>query len=192
MTDLAERRGMETEVYQPAEDSSLLLAAAREVVDPDDLVLDVGTGSGFVAAELTVDPGASVVGSDLNPAACRAARERGVAVVQGNLVEPFAAGSIDIVLFNPPYLPETDAGVREDWMEVALTGGETGRAVIDPFLDAVGRVLAPGGTVLLVASSLSGLDEIEARAAENGFAVRTLREKSFPFEMLVVLSLTRE
>ena len=190
MTDLAERRGLETDVYQPAEDSQLLLEAVQDRVGEEDLILEVGTGSGYVAATLAEETATRVVGSDVNPNACRAARSHGVEVVVANLVEPFQDGVFDAVVFNPPYLPEHEAATREDWMEVALTGGETGRAVIEPFVETVGRVLAPGGSVFLLASSLSGLDEVETRARESGFAIEEIASDSFPFETIVVFELT--
>lgn len=189
--DLAERRGLETDVYQPAEDSHLLLDAARDHVGDDDVVLEVGTGSGYVATELEAQGASRVVASDVNPLACQAAKERGLEVVLANLVEPFAADSFDVVLFNPPYLPETEETTIEDWMDVALTGGETGRGVIDPFIESVGRVLALDGMVLLIASSLSGLDDVEASAEAAGFRTRTVVQESFPFETIEVLALTR-
>jgi release factor glutamine methyltransferase len=196
MTDLAERRGVETRVYGPAEDSELLLDAAREAVEGSHRVLEVGTGSGYVAVELAAATGARVTASDLNPHACRAARERageaGVAlpVVRGDLTDPFRDGAFDRVLFNPPYLPRDPDAERDDPMEYALTGGEDGRAVIEPFLDDVGRVLAPGGRVLLVVSSLTGVGAVAAYAADRGLAARTVREESYPFERLAVLALT--
>ncbi|MFB6266693.1 MAG: HemK2/MTQ2 family protein methyltransferase [Halodesulfurarchaeum sp.] len=189
MTDLAERRGMETEVYRPAEDSALLLDAALNQVEPDDLVLEVGTGSGFVAVKLAGETGATVLGSDVNPHACRAARDRGVDVVRADLVSPFSAGVFDVVLFNPPYLPADDRAARDDWMEEALTGGESGRAVIEPFVDTVRRVLAPEGTVLLLVSTLSDIGAVENRAIREGFRVETVASESFPFETIEVLAL---
>ena len=143
MTDLAERRGMETQVYGAAEDSHLLARAAVERVESDDLVLDVGTGSGYVAATVAETTGARVVGSDLNPHACRRAREAGIEAVRADLVTPFRDGTFDWVLFNPPYLPTPEGEERDDWMERALSGGESGREVIDPFLDTVRRVVEP-------------------------------------------------
>lgn len=189
MPDLADRRGIETDVYEPAEDSQLLLEAARPGIDEDDLVLEVGTGSGYVAAELSAETGATVLGSDLNPHACRRARERCVQTVRAGLVEPFRDEVFDVVLFNPPYLPRVEAADRNDWIEEALTGGETGRAVIEPFIDRVGRVLAPGGSVLLVVSTLTGVEAVEASAVNAGFGVETVLEESFSFEKLLVLEL---
>ena len=186
--DLAARRGAETTVYQPAEDSQLLAAAATDVVDGG-TVLEVGTGSGWVASEVAAQTGARVVGSDLNPHACRQARERGVEAVRANLLDPFADRAFDAVLFNPPYLPTDPENEWDDWMETALSGGESGRELIDPFLDSVGRVLTPEGFALLLVSSLAGYDEVVARAEENGFAVSTVREESYPFESLSILRL---
>ena len=76
-------------------------------------------------------------------------------------------------------------------MERALSGGESGREVIEPFLDVVGRVLAPDARVFLLVSSLTGVDAVVDRAAENGFSAVALRDESFPFETLTVLKLVR-
>ncbi|QDX40888.1 HemK2/MTQ2 family protein methyltransferase [Salarchaeum sp. JOR-1] len=190
MSDLAERRGVETEVYQPAEDSLLLADVAVNELAPGARALEVGTGSGVVADRVR-EAGVDVVASDLNPHACRQARERGVPVARADLVEPFRDGAFDAVLFNPPYLPEDPVAERDDWMEVALTGGETGREVVEAFLDDVARVLAPEGYVLLLVSTLTGVDDVVAYAADRGFSAVALRDESFPFETLTVLKLVR-
>jgi len=192
---LAERRAEAlADVYAPAEDSRLLAEAAVGRVDREDRVLEVGVGSGFVAERVAEATGAGVVGSDLNPAACRAARGRGVDTVRADLVAPFRDGAFDVVMFNPPYLPTPPEVEREDWMERALSGGPDGRRVVDPFLDAVGRVLAPGGRVYLLVSTLTGIEAVRQRARANGLAVapEPLCEASFPFERLVVLEITVE
>ena len=189
MTDLAERRGVETEVYQPAEDSALLAGVAVEHVGSDDRVLEVGTGSGWIAERVREETGAFVVASDLNPHACLQAAERGLPAVQADLVSSFRDAAFDVVVFNPPYLPEDAAAARDDWMERALSVGESGRAVVEPFLDAVERVLAPGGYVLVLVSSLTGVEDVVEFAGERGFSVVAVREESFPFETLSVLKL---
>ncbi|MDR5657484.1 methyltransferase domain-containing protein [Halodesulfurarchaeum sp. HSR-GB] len=189
MSDLADRRGIETEIYEAAEDSHLLLEAARPEIEGADLVLEVGTGSGYVASEVREGTGATVIGSDINPHACRRARELGIQAVCGDLVAPFQEGVFDAVLFNPPYLPRVELAARNDWVEDALTGGETGREVIEPFVETVGRVLAPGGAVYLVVSTLTGPEAVESQARSAGFDVQTVREASFPFEKLLVLEL---
>jgi len=191
MTDLADRRGAGAEVYQPAEDTHLLADAAVAEVPPRARVLDVGTGSGYVAATVRDETGADVVGADLNPFAVRQAADRGVPVVRGDLVSPFKDGAFDVVVFNPPYLPRDEDAERDDWMEVALSGGETGREVVEAFFDAVGRVLAPDGFVLVLVSTLTGVEEVVEYAGERGFSAAAVREESFPFETLTVLKLRR-
>lgn len=190
MPDLADRRGVETEVYGAAEDSRLLADAAVERIDAGDLVLDVGTGSGYVAHRVRTDCGARVVASDLNPHACRAARGHGLEAVRADLVAPFRDGAFDRVLFNPPYMPRDQDAARDDWMERALSGGDDGRAVIEPFLAAVRRVLAPDGRVLLLVSSLTDVEAVAAFADERGLAARTVTEEKHPWERLSVLEIT--
>ncbi len=178
------------EVYQPAEDSQLLAQTASDHIPEDALVLDVGTGSGYVAEHVHTVTGATVVGVDVNPQACKQARNRGVPTVRGDLLSPFRDEVFDVVCFNPPYLPTPADAEWGDWMERALSGGEDGRAVIDPFLDSVGRVLRPDGVVYVLISSLTGEDEVRNRAQSVGFDVETVAEESHPFEKLLVLRLS--
>jgi len=191
MGDLAERRGVETRVYQPAEDSMLLADAAADDLPADALVLDVGTGSGIVAERVREEADVRVVACDLNPHACQQARDRGLPVVRTDLVSGFRDDTFDAVLFNPPYLPEDPVAARDDWMELALTGGETGREVTEDFLDDAGRVLARDGVVYLLVSTLTGVDEVVEYAADRGFSAVAVRDESFPFETLTVLKLVR-
>lgn len=216
---LAERRGFETTVYQPAEDSALLARATIDslttsppgsgsnegaaggdstaegldgspAVDAASLrVLEVGTGSGWVAERLAAETGARVVASDLNPHACRQARARGLEAVRGDLLDPFVGDSFDAVAFNPPYLPTVPETEWNDWMERALSGGPDGQRLIDPFLADVGRVLAPAGAAFLLVSSLAGYDAVVAAAERAGFDVTAVAQESFPFEVLSVLRL---
>lgn len=188
--DLAARRGVDDAVvYQPAEDSGLLAEAAVEAARGR--VLEVGTGSGWVAARIAAERDLDVVGADLNPHAARQARERGVEAVVADLCAPFRADAFDTVCFNPPYLPTDPDNEWGDWMEHALSGGESGRELIEPFLADVGRVLAPGGVVLLLVSSLTGYEEVLALVEAAGFEGEAVVEESFPFETLTVLRLDR-
>jgi len=189
LSSLAERRGVDTAVYQPAEDSGLLATAAIDSLSDPELVLEVGTGSGWVAQQVDDQTGARVVGSDLNPHATEQARQRGVEAVRADLLEPFADGVFDAVLFNPPYLPTDPENEWDDWMEHALSGGEDGRRLIVPFINEVDRVLAPGGEVFLLVSSLTGYDIVVELAENAGFVVDEVAQESYPFEVLSILRL---
>lgn len=189
--ELADSRGINRTVYQPAEDSRLLFEAVKKAGYGQ--LLEVGTGSGWVArrAALVTDVDA-VYASDINPHACqvtRAQSEVDIGVVQANLTSCFFEGVFDTVAFNPPYLPTDESAEWDDWMEQALSGGETGRKVIMPFLNVVGRVLNSEGIVLLVVSSLTNYEKVMNYAETRGFDYTKLIEESYPFETLTVVQL---
>jgi len=99
-------------------------------------------------------------------------------------------GSFETVLFNPPYLPTDPDNEWDDWMEHALSGGESGRELIVPFLEDLERVLATGGQALLLVSSLTGYDEVVDLIGQAGFTHEEVRQESYPFETLSILRLT--
>lgn len=190
MTDLREKRGFETDLYEPAEDSHLLATTCVEEIEAGEDVLDVGTGTGVVAAHIRDACDADVVGVDINPVACRRARTNDIPTVRGHLVSPFACDVFDVVVSNPPYLPTAPDEIREDWMSVALSGGPSGRKVVTSLLEDVSRVLRPEGRVYLLVSSLMDVQAVRDHATSQGFTSQEIsRDASFPFEVLSVLCL---
>ena len=185
---LADQRDIKT-VYQPAEDSKLLADTAVDYAEADDWVLDMGTGSGYVAHRFIDETDARVVGSDVNPNACRQARENGVPVVRSDQLTAFRESVFGVVVFNPPYLPTDPEREWNDWMEKALSGGESGREVIEPFLDDLRRVLAPDGDAFLLVSSLTGIDDVRDYARASGLTTMVAAEEPQPYERLVILHL---
>jgi len=185
---LADRRDTDR-VYQPAEDSDLLAGVVVEYVEGDDRVLDVGTGSGYVGGRIAEATGARVVGSDVNPHACRQAHESGLPAVRAHLLAPFRADSFDVVAFNPPYLPTDPDREWSDWMERALSGGPDGRRVVEPFLADLRRVLATDGDAFLLVSTLTGLDDVRDVARANGLTTMEAASESHPYERLAVFHL---
>jgi release factor glutamine methyltransferase len=176
------------QVYEPEADTYLLLDAARAEVRPCDRVLEAGTGSGLIAAELAKVTG--VVATEINPHAAISAHEAGIDVVRCNIVDAIR-GMFDLILFNPPYLPTEPHERIDDWLEYALDGGKTGRAVIERFAVDVGRVLSPGGRVLLLISSLTGPDEVKDLFSAAGFSADVVRQERVEDEELYVLRIFR-
>jgi len=156
-----------TGVYRPAEDSELLLRHARPRFRGS--VLDMGTGSGFLAVEAASDPRVDrVVAVDIDPNALDSARSRAgaaeVAVeiefVLGDLFEGLEGERFDLIMFNPPYLPSEGGADEPSW-----AGGASGNEVMLRFLDEAGEHLNPDGDVLMIYSS------------ESGFALADVDEK---------------
>ncbi|XP_078214557.1 methyltransferase HEMK2 isoform X5 [Callithrix jacchus] len=111
-------RGTFSDVYEPAEDTFLLLdvleAAAAELAGVE-ICLEVGAGSGVVSAFLAsmIGPQALYMCTDVNPeaAACtlETARCNGVHIqpVITDLVKgllPRLKEKVDLLVFNPPYV----------------------------------------------------------------------------------------
>jgi len=176
------------QVYSPEADTFLLLNAAQAEVKPGDRVLEVGTGSGCIAAELVRR--CKIVATDINPHAACCARDRGVDVVRGDLFSGIRS-TFDLILFNPPYLPTQPDERIDDWLEFALDGGTSGRVVIERFAADVDRVLAAGGRILLLISSLTGFDEVSVLFVRNGFSVEPVKQQTVEDEELYVLRIQR-
>jgi len=176
------------QVYSPEADTFLLSDAARAEVKAGDRVLEVGTGSGYISAELVRI--CDVVATDINPHAALCAREHGVDVLRGDLFFGIRS-TFDLVIFNPPYLPTRPEERINDWLEFALDGGESGCAVIERFAAEVGRVLAPGGRILILISSLTGLDEVCQLFSQHGFIAGVVMQQTVEDEELYVLKIER-
>ncbi len=177
-----------TQVYQPDADTYLLLETAKKEVKPGDRILEVGTGSGLISRELAKMSG--VVATDINPHAVFYARKSGIDVVRTDLICGLK-GVFDLVLFNPPYLPTQPDERMDDWLEYALDGGESGRAVIERFALVVGGVLAPKGRILLLISSLTGLREVQELFAGRGYSAQIIVQEAVEGEVLTVLKIIR-
>ncbi len=175
------------EVYQPAEDTFLLLKSALAEARPADSVLEIGCGSGFISHEL----GPKVtchLATDINPHAVRVARARGIEVIRADLFQGIK-GKFDLILFNAPYLPTRPEERTGQWIDYALDGGESGRQTVDRFIADLSGHLRPGGRALLLISSLTGLAEVQKTAEAAGFTAEVVAEEGCFFERLYVLRL---
>ncbi|MCX9010324.1 MAG: class I SAM-dependent methyltransferase [Candidatus Methanoperedens sp.] len=175
------------QVYEPSEDSFLLADAALSEIKGTERVLEVGCGSGIVSAVIKANTGAKVIGIDINPYAARCTKENGIEAVRGDLLGCIK-GRFDIILFNPPYLPTAEEERTRDWLNAALDGGYDGKRTIYRFLEDAGNCLARGGKILMLVSSLTGIEEVKSRMRALGYAVEERRQERFSFEILTVIA----
>lgn len=116
----------------------------------------------------------------------------GVPVIRTDLAAGLS-GLFDLILFNPPYLPTDPSERINDWLEIALDGGLTGRDTIVRFLQEIPVNLAPGGRVLLLLSSLTGLPETYHIIHTTGWQCICITEERVEGgELLVVCRLIRK
>ena len=179
-------------VYEPAEDT-FLLVENLDIKRSDD-VLEIGTGTGLVAV-YAAQRSRNVVATDINDYALQCAvkntitnRTYNVELRKGSLFEPVKDEKFDLILFNTPYLPTGEDEKLDEELNAAWDGGSEGRDTIDQFLNELKAHLKPNGRVQLVQSSLSDNEKTLAKLEELGFdAEITASEKCF-FEEIVVIT----
>jgi len=175
------------QVYAPAEDTYLLLRAALAESRPEDIVLEIGCGSGILAQEVSFQV-RRFIATDINPHALRATRARAgfVDLVASDLFRGIK-GRFDLILFNPPYLPTESEERVGGRIDRALDGGESGRDTIDRFLRELEQHLRYKGRALLLISSLTGPDEVKETASSLGMEAEEVASERCFFEQLHVL-----
>lgn len=147
---------------------------------PNPRVVDLCTGSGALALYVAHEvPGAEVVGVEKHQLALEYARRNAagtnVDMVQGDVTDPGLLGewhgTVDLVLTNPPYVPETldlDREVYADPPE-AVFSGATGMDVIEAFIPTIHALLRPGGLVGIEHDDTTSQAVQDVVAAHGGF-----------------------
>jgi len=141
--------------------------AAAQVAAQDraPLVVDLCTGTGAIALSVATEvPTARVVAVDASPQAVALARRNAEAtgadvdVRTGDVRDPGllaeVAGTVDVVVANPPYIPPdqvpVDPEVRDHDPDLALYGGGAdGLDVPRAVVAAAVRLLRPGGLLVM-------------------------------------------
>lgn len=63
---------------------------------------------------------------------------------------PDLSHRVDLLLFNPPYVPTDDSEITQGGIAAAWAGGPNGRVVIDRLLSQLDDILSPKGQLLMV------------------------------------------
>lgn len=172
-------------IYEPSEDSYLLLdtlALPSEIGflstqfppdSPTPVILEVGTGSGVVLAFATKNAShvfgrsdVAALGTDVNNFACTATQQTVgsgcLDTVQGDLASPLRRGVVDVLIFNPPYVPtetlpippkEEESG---DWerdshlLALSYAGGIDGMETTNRLLEDIPNVLSDRGVAYIL------------------------------------------
>ena len=145
-------------VFIPRPETEAILEwAVAQSLPVKPVVVDVCTGSGALALDLARHwPDARVIGLDDSDAALDYARRNAVgtrvefvrADVTDSVLLSELDGQVDLVVSNPPYVPdgaELEPEVVEHDPPHAVFGGPDGMAVIPAVARLAGRLLRPGG-----------------------------------------------
>ncbi|SMR60289.1 unnamed protein product [Zymoseptoria tritici ST99CH_1E4] len=184
---------------------STFLTSHFQPSTPAPLLLEVGTGSGVVLAFALAHAQTifgrtdlAALGTDVNIFACNAtaqtatlARQENLKTagswldaVQADLTTPLRPGCVDVLIFNPPYVPtdilpapEFSAAAGQGDFErdshllsLSYAGGKDGMETTDRLLEQIPDVLSPRGVayVLLCAQNRPEVVMERVRAWEEG------------------------
>jgi len=169
--------------YEPREDTFLMLEALEDLDLQGSKVLDIGTGSGILAA-YCARRGSEVTASDVNVDVVQDLRLTATRLrISMRLVVSDLFSKIDerfdIVVFNPPYLPSARAEDR------TTDGGKHGTRIIKNFLKLLGQHLTENGFAMLLVSSLNHPEDL-ARDYP-GLLFEAIRQRLLFFESIYVM-----
>ncbi|MBA0049261.1 peptide chain release factor N(5)-glutamine methyltransferase [Mycobacteroides sp. LB1] len=146
-------------VFIPRPETESLYAWAAGELAPHATVVELCAGSAALAIALSHDePTARVLAVELDGEALIYTRRNTagtpVEVIQADVTMPALLtdldGTVDLIVANPPYIPENaelEPEVAQHDPPLALFAGADGLSVIAPIVTAAGRLLAPGGCI---------------------------------------------
>ncbi|XP_023045851.1 methyltransferase N6AMT1 isoform X2 [Piliocolobus tephrosceles] len=169
-------RGAFSNVYEPAEDTFLLLDALEAA-----------------AAELAgcTDINPEAAACTLETARCNKVHVQPVItdLVKGLL--PRLKEKVDLLVFNPPYVVTPPEEVGSHGIEAAWAGGRNGREVMDRFFPLVPDLLSPRGLFYLVTIKENNPEEILKTMKTKGLQGTTALSRQAGQETLSVLKFTK-
>jgi release factor glutamine methyltransferase len=152
-------------VFRPISDTWLLADALdREALPPGARVLDLCSGSGALAVRAALGGPREVTAVDVSRRAVATIRLNAalngvkVRTRRGDLLGAVAGERFDAIVSKPPYVPAPTDELPARGPERAWDAGRDGRALLDRICAAAPHHLRPGGVVLLVHSSLLGVE----------------------------------
>lgn len=174
----------------PRADTEILVEEARRLLPPRAHFADLCTGSGCIAVStLCMRRDTTAIAVDLFPetlaVAQRNAARNGVAdrvrFCMADVLSPlpFAPGTFDAILSNPPYIRTEVVGTLSPELafepQAALDGGEDGLIFYRAILNQHLPLLRPNGILLFEIGYDQG-DDLRCLAAEHGLSCRIVRD----------------
>lgn len=167
-------------MYVPSDDTFLLAECLRQYSGK--LALEIGVGSGILL-NLLEKNFATVVGSDIDLGALQHCRGRSGAMLACCDAASAFVGRFDLIVSNPPYLPDDNV------KDITVHGGPAGIETTIHFIRSALPLLARGGRMLFVVSSLADSSALGRLVAEKKMRKKVIKEKSLFYETLSVIEL---
>ena len=170
---------------QPPKAGSLFFCRNLDVRQGERM-LEIGAGMGL-AAVLAARAGATVVATDVVPAAVDAIRVNaalnGVTVDArlGDGWEPVRRERFDLVCTNPPQMPTPPGRERDDAEAAADNGGPDGWALLDRVIERATEHLSPGWRLVFSIFEVLGPKTAQAKLERAGLLPRIVARETQGF-----------
>lgn len=199
-------------VYEPSEDSFLLLDCFEEEIDflrnkyqgQTPIITEIGSGSGIVTSFImnNILQNGFFLATDINPNACISTNntiklnggKSGVSdAIQMSLTGGILPNKIDLMVFNPPYVPGEEVPKipqlddDRDWLDLALVGGSDGMEVTWIVLDQLDKILSPLGVAYILFCARNKPDNVKDIMKQRGWMVETVIQRKAGWEVLSIL-----
>jgi len=172
-------------MYNPQEDSHLILKHINEVAKGN--VLEIGTGSGILALE-AAKYAEEVIATDIQEEVIKKLipfQKYNLKFIKSDLFSSISkTQKFDLIICNPPYLPEHRG--EDNVTKIEVSGGKQGFEFVEKLLTQAKNHLKPEGKILLLFSSLTNKDKVDEIIKQNNYEFNLIDEQSFLFEKLYV------
>jgi release factor glutamine methyltransferase len=207
-------------VYEPAEDSFLLLDALEDdleflLIKKPQICVEIGPGSGIIISALAKHlkyQSSGFFAVDINKFACKATKGTAtenkvfVEVINMNLLNCFKPESVDLLVFNPPYVPTSSESTEIDkdyerlfnsltddkkLLMKSWAGGADGCEITNRVVFNLKNILAPNGIFYLLLLKENKPERYKQLLIDEGFQVTQVKERKIPGEHLFVFKIVR-
>lgn len=181
-------------MYAPSDDTFLLADCIRQYNGRR--ALEIGVGSGFLLDILEKNFG-YVAGSDIDLQALQHCKQQqNTTAASANILlvccdagSAFGVGKFDLIVSNPPYLPN-NYNDNNNNLDLTVNGGPTGIETTIHFINSALPLLAVDGKLLVVISSFANSSALDKLVLEKNMHKRVLKERKLFYETLSVVELS--
>jgi len=173
-------------VHRPLSDTWLLRDAMFRERMQGAAVADLCAGSGALAVSAARAGAASVLAVDISLRSTLATRLNArlngceVRTRRGDLIGAIGDERFDVIVSNPPYVPAAGDVLPRHRSTTPLDGGRDGRALVDRLCREAPARLRPGGALLIVHSSVCGIDRTCRALEEQGLRADVVARRRGP------------
>ena len=178
-------------MYAPSDDTFLLADCIRQYNGRR--ALEIGVGSGLLLNILEKNF-AYVAGSDIDLQALQHCKQQTSSSSSSNVLlvccdagSAFGIGKFDLIVSNPPYLPNDD---NNNILDPTVHGGPTGIEATIHFINSALPLLAGDGKILIVISSFANSSALDKVVLENSMHKKVVKEKILFYETLSIVELS--